>query len=101
MTPLIELRDVTLGYGRRVVLSGLSFSIEEGEFFGIVGANGCGKTTLLRAILGILPPLHGQILFPSSSTEPGSLRNGRQRMRFGYVPQRELIDDIFPLTALE
>jgi ABC-type Mn2+/Zn2+ transport system ATPase subunit len=98
---LIELEGVTLGYGRRKVLSSLSFSIRQGEFFGIVGANGSGKTTLLRAILGILPPLQGRILFHALQQKDHPTNSQPAATRFGYVPQRELIDDIFPLTALE
>ena len=88
--PLIAFRDVTLGYRRHVVLEGLSFSIGRGEFFGIVGANGSGKTTILRAMLGIIAPRRGTIEF-----------DGGARLRFGYVPQKAHIDELFPLTARE
>jgi ABC-type Mn2+/Zn2+ transport system ATPase subunit len=88
---LIEFKDVCLGYRRRVVLDNLSFAIPEGEFFGIVGANGSGKTTMLRAMLGILAPIRGHIEYDG----------GERRMRFGYVPQRAFVDELFPLTALE
>jgi len=87
---LIQFKNVTLGYGRRTVLSDLNFSIHDGEFFAIIGANGSGKTTILRALLGILKPRQGLIEF----------RDGK-RLRFGYVPQRGILDEIFPLTARE
>ncbi len=98
MNPLIEFRNVTLGYRRHVVLEGLSFTIGEGEFFGIVGANGSGKTTMLRAMLGIIRPRAGQIEF---AVRQQRMRFGQQRMRFGYIPQRAHIDELFPLTARE
>jgi len=88
---LIEFRDVTLGYRRHVVLSGLSFAIGEGEFFGIVGANGSGKTTILRAMLGIISARAGRIEYEGRE----------QRLRFGYVPQKAHIDELFPFTARE
>jgi len=92
LSPLIQFQNVTLGYRRRSpVLSNLNFSIQEGEFFGIVGANGSGKTTILRAMLKILAPIKGRI----------ALAGGDERMRFGYVPQRAFIDEMFPLTARE
>jgi len=106
MTPLIEFKDVTLGYRRKTVLEQLNFSIYRGEFFGIVGANGSGKTTLLRALLGILKPMHGTIsghvdAGDSDLPEGGwvDLSSSVGMMRFGYVPQRDSIDEIFPLTA--
>lgn len=91
MSALIEFDNVCLGYRRRVVLESLSFAVPEGEFFGIVGANGSGKTTILRAMLGILEPLGGRITYSG----------GSHRMRFGYVPQRAVVDEMFPLTAHE
>ncbi|MEK7376377.1 MAG: ABC transporter ATP-binding protein, partial [Candidatus Margulisiibacteriota bacterium] len=47
---LLEVKNLTFGYNSKSVLNGISFSVEEGEFVGILGPNGCGKTTLLRAI---------------------------------------------------
>ena len=88
---LIEFCGVDLGYRRRVMLSKLDFEILDGELFGIVGANGAGKTTILRAMLGILAPLGGRIVY----------EGGASRMRFGYVPQRAFVDELFPLTARE
>jgi len=88
---LIEFKDVCLGYRHHVVLEKLNFSIPEGEFFGIVGANGSGKTTMLRAMLGILAPISGRIEY----------EGGARRMRFGYVPQRAFVDELFPLNARE
>ena len=86
--PIVRFEGVDLGYGRHVVLRDLNFSVEEGDFLGIVGPNGAGKTTLLKAICGILKPLKGRI-----ERRPG--------LRFGYVPQRQAVDEAFPLTVLE
>ena len=91
MTELIQFQNVTLGYRHKVVLANLNFTISEGGFFGIVGANGSGKTTILRALLGVLKPMNGRILFRGSET----------RTQFGYVPQRAFIDEMFPLAARE
>jgi ABC-type Mn2+/Zn2+ transport system ATPase subunit len=79
---------VTLGYGRRPVLTDISFDIPEGDFLGLVGPNGSGKTTILRAILGTLAPLAGTV-----TRAPG--------LRFGYVPQRDQVDYGFPLKVLD
>ncbi len=88
MTDLVRFDHATLGYGRRVVLSGLSFSLVQGDFLGMVGPNGAGKTTILRAILRTLRPMAGSV-----SHAPD--------IRFGYVPQRDQVDYNFPLTVVD
>ena len=88
MTPLVRFDRATLGYGRRAVLSDLTFEIPEGDFLGLVGPNGAGKTTILRAILGNLAPMAGSV-----TVAP--------RLRFGYVPQRDSVDYGFPLKVVD
>jgi ABC-type Mn2+/Zn2+ transport system ATPase subunit len=88
MTSLITFDHATLGYGRRVVLSEITFDIPAGDFLGLVGPNGAGKTTILRAILGSLTPMEGTV-----TMAPG--------LRFGYVPQRDSVDYNFPLKVLD
>ena len=67
MPPLVTFDRATLGYGRRVVLTDITFDIPEGDFLGLVGPNGAGKTTILRALLGTLAPLSGTVLNSLSS----------------------------------
>ena len=88
MTSLVTFDHATLAYGRRVVLSDLTFQIPEGDFLGLVGPNGAGKTTILRAILGTLDPTAGTV-------------TRRAELRFGYVPQRDQVDYSFPLRVLD
>ena len=88
MTALVSFNHATLGYGRRVILSDLTFDIPEGDFLGIVGPNGSGKTTILRAILRTLKPLAGSV-----SHAPN--------LRYGYVPQRDQVDYNFPLKVVD
>ncbi len=83
---VVRFDDVSLGYGSRLVLQGLTFGVKEGEFLGIIGPNGAGKTTLLRGILGLIRPKAGHI----SAT--GALR-------YGYVMQRQFLDTHFPFTV--
>ena len=59
--PVIEAERVCYSYGMKAILRNLSFSVEEGEFCAVVGANGCGKTTLLRCVANLLNPSAGQI----------------------------------------
>ena len=89
--PLIELRDVSLGYSGSPVIAHVSFVIERGEFVGLFGPNGAGKTTLLRGILQLIPVLAGRIVYHFD----------RRASPPGYVPQRDTLDPIFPLSAFE
>jgi ABC-type Mn2+/Zn2+ transport system ATPase subunit len=88
MAELVSFNRATLGYGRRAILSDLTFSIPEGDFLGMVGPNGAGKTTILRAILRTLEPITGTVTHASN-------------IRFGYVPQRDQVDYNFPLTVID
>jgi ABC-type Mn2+/Zn2+ transport system ATPase subunit len=90
-TPVIALRDVSLGYDACVVLQHLTFDVEPGEFLALLGPNGAGKSTLLRGLLGLLPPLAGRIEYGFD----------RRQSPPGYVPQRDALDPIFPMTASE
>jgi ABC-type Mn2+/Zn2+ transport system ATPase subunit len=92
MHPLIDFRHATLGYGRKVVLRDINFSIFPQEYFGLVGPNGAGKTTILRTILGGIKPLDGEVAI---AHPPG------RTLRLGYVPQRDTIDMVLPYTVEE
>lgn len=85
---VLAFEHADLGYGKRKVLSDLSLVLNTGDFLGIVGPNGSGKTTILKAMLGVLKPIAGRLR-----------RNAD--VRFGYVPQRQFIDEVFPLRAVD
>jgi phospholipid/cholesterol/gamma-HCH transport system ATP-binding protein len=63
--PHITVRGLTLGYGERVVLRDLDFEIERGKVFVLMGGSGCGKSTVLRALIGLLEPVKGEIRYGS------------------------------------
>jgi ABC-type Mn2+/Zn2+ transport system ATPase subunit len=86
--PLVALEDAAIGYGRRAFLSGIRLTVAPGDFLAVVGPNGGGKTTLLRTLLGAVPPVAGRVVRPRAA-------------RVGYVPQREHVDPIWPFTAGE
>ncbi|MCG8342557.1 MAG: ABC transporter ATP-binding protein [Chlorobiales bacterium] len=91
---LVALTDVSVVIGGTKILEGLSMSIGEGEFVGIVGPNGGGKTTLLRVILGLQKPTSGNVrVFGQDPV--------MSRKRIGYVPQHLIFDRDFPITAGE
>ena len=61
--PLLELKDLTVAYGRIEAVRGVSLTVEEGELVTLIGANGAGKTTTMRAVSGVRPLSHGSIWF--------------------------------------
>ncbi len=89
---LIELSNVSFGYGNRVVIKELSLKIKEGEFLFIVGANGSGKSSLIRGLLGTLLPLGGQIQRHQSTKLIGAV---------GFVPQRFVATANMPIDVSE
>jgi ABC-type Mn2+/Zn2+ transport system ATPase subunit len=89
---IVRTAGVRLGYGRRVVLTQVDFQMRPGEFWFFLGPNGEGKTTLLRAILGMVRPQAGQLWI---HPELG------QRERIGFVPQRCDINPTLPTTVRE
>ncbi|MDC8445553.1 MAG: metal ABC transporter ATP-binding protein [Nitrosomonas sp.] len=93
MSPAIQLIDVTTSYENNVVFTRLSLQIETGQFVGIVGPTGCGKTTLLKTILGAQKVFCGQILLNGQPVD--CIRN----KKFGYIPQLESVDWSFPVTV--
>ncbi len=76
----IELRDVRLALGGRVILDGVSLDIAACEFVGVLGPNGAGKTTLIRAILGLVPPSRGTVRVLGQPAARGN-------PAIGYMPQ--------------
>jgi manganese/zinc/iron transport system ATP- binding protein len=90
----LELRDVTVAYDRRVVLRGVSAHIERGQVIGVIGPNGGGKSTLLKAILGIVPIVGGSVTLFGQPAR-------RARKRMACVPQREVVDWDFPVSVRE
>lgn len=60
--PLLEARNLSAGYGKHTVLSGINLNVEAGDFIGILGPNASGKTTLIRALSGGLEPWRGEVL---------------------------------------
>ncbi|MFP4065270.1 MAG: metal ABC transporter ATP-binding protein [Bacteroidales bacterium] len=87
--PLIILDNIRTGYNSDPVLRDVSLEIYPLDFIGIIGPNGGGKTTLIKAILGLLPLFSGHIHFPYG------------RPKTGYLPQASQIDKNFPITVRE
>jgi branched-chain amino acid transport system ATP-binding protein len=89
---MLEVSELAAGYGRIPILGGVSFSVARGEFVGILGHNGMGKTTLLRALMGYISATAGRVVLENADiTQAEPYRRARAGM--GYVPQGR---DIFP-----
>ena len=92
MSPVIRVEDVSFSYDGLPVLKHINLGVEEGEFLGLVGPNGGGKSTLLKIILGLLKPTFGQISVMGKTPEGG-------RDRIGYVPQFASFPRDFPISV--
>lgn len=95
--PYIQLEDVNFSYDKNPVLEGVSFSVYQGDYIGIIGPNGGGKTTLLKIILGLLEPESGVVRIMGHDIHSLS-----ERGIIGYVPQRiTQAEHRFPATVEE
>lgn len=88
--PLLEVKDCHAGYGTGSILNGIDLTVAKGELIGIVGPNGHGKTTLLRAISGLLPRTQGSIALNGRSIL-GLAPEKIARMGLAHVPQGDLV----------
>lgn len=80
---MIEIRNLNKKFGKLEVLRDVNLSLESGECVALIGPNGCGKTTLIKSILGMVVPRSGEILFDGVSVK----KDFNYRSRIGYMPQ--------------
>ena len=93
MEKIVQLNNVTVRYDETTALEGVSLDIYRDDFLGIIGPNGGGKTTLVKAILGTLPH-SGDIAYSPTLTERG-------HRLIGYLPQQAEFDQSFPISVIE
>ena len=86
----ISLRDVSVGYNGKPVLSGISLSVAEGEWMGLIGPNGAGKTTLIRAVVGAVP-FTGAVSVAGATVGSADIKSMAREL--AYVPQRPVFPD--------
>ncbi|MDR3136855.1 MAG: ABC transporter ATP-binding protein [Coriobacteriales bacterium] len=82
---MLKVGDLVCGYHRMEVVHGVSFTVRHAEFVCMIGANGCGKTTVLKTILGLLKPFSGSVMVDDQETT--SLSERELAKRFAYIPQ--------------
>ena len=87
----LKCENLTIGYDFKSSVKDLNFEVDSGDYLCIVGANGVGKTTLIKSILGLTPVLNGKIKF----------LNNFKKSEIGYLPQQTIIQKDFPATVWE
>lgn len=100
MTRLLDVKGLRSGYGRIPILAGIDMTMEAGEYLGILGHNGMGKTTLMKTLMGHLPATAGTVAFKGvniTAMKPYE----RSRLGLGLVPQgREIFPDLSVMENL-
>ncbi len=86
---LINIQNLSVGYGSQKVLENVNLAVEANDFIGVIGPNGGGKTTLIKAILGLLPGWKGDVITNISQS------------KIGYLPQFNPFDKEFPIRVKE
>ncbi len=84
---IIEFSNVSLSYGRRLILDNLSFKINEGQIFGMLGPNGVGKSTIFNLITGLIRPASGKIKITGQDVTEFPVYLRTKKFKVGYVPQ--------------
>ena len=96
---MIQLRNIHFGYGSRMILDNLNLRIQQGERLGLLGSNGCGKTTLCHIIMGLLPPKSGDVeILGKKRTKESDFSEIRGRIGFLF---QDSDDQLFCPTVIE
>ena len=84
---IIELENVSLSYGNRLILDNINFKINEGQIFGMLGPNGVGKSSIFNLITGLINPNHGKIKIVGQDVTEYPIYLRTKKFKVGYVPQ--------------
>jgi len=90
---LVKLENVSYGYNSEKVLDKINFEIRKGDFIGMIGPNGGGKSTLIKLIMGLIEPWSGKIIY-------GKNESG-EKIKIGYLPQYQEFDHKYPISIRE
>jgi branched-chain amino acid transport system ATP-binding protein len=94
---LLSALKLRSGYGGKPVLQGIDMDVREGEIVAVIGRNGVGKSTLMKTLIGLLPPTEGHVVFKGEDVS-AMVAHRRARLGIGYVPQGR---DVFPRMSVE
>jgi zinc transport system ATP-binding protein len=92
--PVIDISNLTFAYDKQVILEDVNLTVEEKDFLAIIGPNGGGKSTLFKAMLGMIQPQKGSINILGSTPK-------KSLTKIGYVPQNTNINTDFPIKVIE
>ena len=84
---IIEFENISLAYGNRLILDNISFKINEGQIFGMLGPNGVGKSTIFNLITGLIKPRNGKIKIAGEDATQYPVYMRTKKFKVGYVPQ--------------
>ena len=85
--PLVELKKISITFGKRRILDNISFNINQGEILGMLGPNGVGKSTIFNLITGLIKPDYGSINFEGINATNYPIYLRTSKFKIGYVPQ--------------
>jgi lipopolysaccharide export system ATP-binding protein len=86
-SPILELKKVSLKFGRKIILDSLNLQLNNGQILGLLGANGVGKSTIFNLITGLLTPDYGSIIINSNIVNKFPIYDRALKFKIGYVPQ--------------
>lgn len=93
-SPLVEISNLSVRFGNQTVLRDISISVPHGQTLAIIGESGCGKTVLLKTIIGLIKPTQGTVTFDNRNlAELNDRQIAQQRLRFGFVFQNAALFD--------
>ena len=87
----IICRDLAIGYEGKTVVQNINLSVKKGDYLCVIGENGAGKSTFMKTLLGLLPPVSGKIEF----------YDGLKKNEIGYLPQQTEVQKDFPASVRE
>lgn len=94
MSKILELENIFAGYSHKEVLRNVNLTVKQGDFLGIIGPNGGGKSTLLKVILGLIRPVKGNVTYYNNGVR-------QDHISIGYLPQVSNTDKDFPISVRE
>ena len=89
--PVLKISGISKSYGHRLVLKKINFELHKSEIFGVLGPNGCGKTTIFNSIMGICRINEGNILVNNIKINDLPIHERATKFRIGYIPQNSAV----------